>query len=193
MPEDEQHLLAGCLEGTGEIVTVSGARWYVAHTRSRNEKILAEELGRLRVPYYLPLAQRITRSPSTKRISKSFIPVFPGYVFFNASEEQRYTALRTNRIAHVLDVPDQVQIVRELTQIQALLATQKDFSVLPKLKKGDWGRITSGSLMGLEGVITQLSGRFRLTMNVTILGQSVSVEVERHTVEKIDPPAYVML
>ena len=91
----------------------------------------------------------------------------------------------------VLDVPDQAQIVRELTQIQVLLATQQDFSVLPKLKKGDWGRIVSGSLMGLEGVVTQLSGQFRLTMNVTILGQSVSVEVERHTVEKIDPPAHI--
>lgn len=191
MPDEEQHLSAGGLEDTSGLVTIEGARWYVAHTRSRNEKIFAEELGRLQVPHYLPLAQRITRSPSTKRISRSLIPVFPGYVFFQASEEQRYAALRTNRIASVLDVPDQAQIVRELTQIQVLLATQQDFSVLPKLKKGDWGRIVSGSLMGLEGVVTQLSGQFRLTMNVTILGQSVSIEVERHTVERIDPPAHI--
>lgn len=185
-----EHLL-GTAETVIEFVTVEGGRWYVAHTRSRNEKILAQELGRMQIPYYLPLAQRITRSRATRRISRSQVPVFPGYLFFNGTEDHRYAALRTNRIAHVLEVSDQAQLVRELTNVRLLLSTQQDFSVAPRLKEGDWGRITSGPLVGLEGVITQLSGRFRLTMNVTILGQSVSVEVERDAVEKIDPPSFI--
>jgi transcription antitermination factor NusG len=184
--------LVGALEAADELIVVDGGRWYVAHTRSRNEKALADELGRLHIPYYLPLAQRVTRSPTTKRISRSLVPVFPGYVFFNGTEEHRQSALRTNRIAHVLHVPDQAQIVRELQGIRLLLSRQQDFSVAPQLKEGDWGRITSGPLMGLEGVVTQLSGRFRLTMNVTILGQSVSTEIERHMVEKIDPPSWLL-
>lgn len=173
-----------------ELVFVEGGRWYVAHTRSRNEKILAQELGRLHIPHYLPLATRTTRSPATRRISQSLVPVFPGYVFFHGTEDQRYSALRTNRIAQVLTVTDQVQLVTELNNVRHLLACQHDFSVASRLQVGDWGRITVGPLQGLEGVVTAASGRLRLTINVTILGQSVCVEVDREAVEKIDPPVF---
>lgn len=165
-------------------------KWYVAHCRSRNEKILAKELSILGVFNYLPLNRRQTRSPATGRISHSLVPVFPGYVFFNGNEDQRYLALRTNRIAAVLDVPNQEQLVAELTQIQTLVAKDESFAVVPHIHVGDWGRIIAGPLRGLEGVVTQCSGGFRLTMNVTILGQSVHVEVDRDKIEPIEAPAY---
>jgi len=166
-------------------------RWYVAHSRSRNEKILAKELTRWGIFNYLPLAHRQTRSSVTGRISRSMVPLFSGYVFFNGNEEQRYQALRTNRIAQVLDVPNQEQLVTELQHIHTLLTQDEDFFVAPRIRVGDWGRIIAGPLRGLEGVVTQHSGRLRLTLNVTILGQSVNVEVDSGNVEPIDPPAYV--
>ena len=111
--------------------------WYVAHTRSRNEKILAEELGRLGVVHYLPLTQRVTRSPTSNRISRSVVPVFPGYLFFNGNEDQRYLALRTNRVAKVLDVPDQRQLISELRNLHFLLAQTQEFSVSQHLHVGE--------------------------------------------------------
>lgn len=185
-------LLAGGAADVAVPLTDAAGTWYVAHTRARNEKILAEELARYGVFNYLPLARRITRSAATGRISRSLVPVFPGYVFFNGDEDDRHRALRTNRIAAVLEVPNQDQLVAELVQMQQLLANDGHFAVAPRLNVGDWGRITSGPLMGLEGVISHVSGQWRLTMNVTILGQSVSVEVDRHSVEKIDPPPYAL-
>ncbi len=176
---------------TSSLPTDLDGKWYVAHTRSRNEKALSKELGRLRILHYLPLAPRMTRSPRTRRISRAMVPVFPGYVFFNASEEQRYAALRTNRIANVLTVPDQDQLVAELTNIHHLLVSTSEFSVLDRLNVGEWGRILTGPLAGLEGVVTQVNNRWRLCMNVTILGQSVSTEVDRSNVERIDPPSTV--
>ena len=70
------------LELTGDLP----GKWYVAHTRSRNEKILATELGRMEIFNYLPLTQHETRSPVTRRISRSTVPVFPGYLFFKGTE-----------------------------------------------------------------------------------------------------------
>lgn len=166
-------------------------RWFVAHTRSRNEKVLAQELGRLGIPHYLPLAQRMTRSRATRRISRSLIPVFPGYVFFNGTEEQRYQALTTNRIANVLLVPNQQQLIVELKHVQMLLTGDDDFFVHEQLQVGEWGRITAGPLAGLEGLVTRRLNKLRLNMNVTILGQSVSVEVDDTSVERIDPPSYL--
>jgi len=166
-------------------------QWYVAHTRSRNEKALAWELGRLGVFNYLPLCARTTRSPVTRRVSRSMVPVFPGYVFFHGSIEQRYLALRTNRIAQVLNVANQEQFYAELLHVHTLLVSRSDFSVGKRLKVGDWVRIVAGPLQGLEGTIARTSGRWRLHLNVTTLGQCVMVEVDGESVEPIDPPAYV--
>jgi transcription antitermination factor NusG len=164
--------------------------WYVAHTKARNEKALAQDLSRWGIPCYLPLANRQTKSRRTGRISRSQVPVFPGYVFFAATEEQRYQSLTTNRIAKLLIVPEQQQLMAELQRIQHLLAADEAFSTVERLEAGDWGRITAGPLTGLEGIVLPSGGRWRLSMSVTILGQSVQVEVDREHVERIDPPTW---
>ena len=63
-------------------------RWYVAHTKPRQEKLLATSLARFGIYNYLPLRQRVTRSAATRRLSRSLVPVFPGYLFFNGTDEQ---------------------------------------------------------------------------------------------------------
>ena len=164
-------------------------RWFVAHTRARHEKALAGELTRYRIVNYLPLTQRVTRSAGTGRTSRSVVPVFPGYLFFNGTEEQRYLALTTNRVANVLAVPNQDQLLSELRQIERLLAGTAEFVVAERLNLGDWARIVAGPLVGLEGMVASGAERFRVHLNVTILGQSISVEVDRECIERIDLPS----
>jgi transcription antitermination factor NusG len=164
--------------------------WYVAHTRARNEKALVADLARMRIPAYLPLMRHETRSRRTNRITRNMVPVFPGYLFFNATQDQRYQSLTTNRIAKLLIVPEQKQLVAELQRIQHFLQANQTFTVKQRLEVGQWGRITTGPLQGTEGVVARSAGRWRLSMNVTILGQSVHVEVDRDHVERIDPPSW---
>src|SRR5690606_7643616 len=101
-----------------------------------------------------------------------------------------YQSLTTNRIARVLVVPQQEQFVAELERIHRLLVTDEQFSVVQRIRVGDWGRIIAGPLQGLEGVIVRCASRWRLSINVTILGQSVQVDVDGQDVEKIDPPVW---
>jgi transcription antitermination factor NusG len=164
--------------------------WYVAHTKSRNEKALNNDLARMGMIAYLPLVNRQTRSRRTGRISQSVVPVFPGYLFFKATQEQRYRALTTNRIAKLLAVPEQHQFMAELSRIYRLITTDELFAVVQHIEVGDWGRIVRGPLAGLEGVVSHVAGRWRLSMNVTILGQSVQADVGRDDVERIDPPSW---
>jgi transcription antitermination factor NusG len=175
---------AGLSSLTGNLA----GRWFVAHTRARNEKALSTELTRLGVFNYLPLTRRTTRSKATQRISHSEIPVFPGYLFFNGSDDDRYNALRTNRIANVLEVVNQEQLFAELKRIDFLLTQTNAFEVANRLVAGDWGRIIAGPLSGLEGVVTWYGGGLRLWINVTILGQTVNTQIDASLVERIDPP-----
>jgi transcription antitermination factor NusG len=164
--------------------------WWVAHTRPRNEKALALDLRARGIFHYLPLCVRATRSKNTGRLSRSLVPVFPGYVFLNGSDLQRQQALTTNRIANTLPVVNQAELVGELRQIQRLLLAKTGFALEPAIEIGEWARVIAGPLEGLEGVVTKRLSRLRLALNVRMLSQSVVVEVSRDVLERIDGPSY---
>lgn len=165
-------------------------RWWVAHTKPRNEKALALDLRALGVFAYLPLSHRVTRNRKSGRTSRSIVPVFAGYVFFNAGDEQRRLALTTNRIAGTLIVPNQGELIGQLWQIQRVLSSESEFEWGAALIEGDWVRVIGGPLLGIEGVIAKRVKRTRLALNVKLLSQSVLVEVDRNLLEKIDGPSF---
>lgn len=165
-------------------------RWWVAHTRPRAEKVLAGELGRLGILHYLPLCDRVTRGGRSGRITRSIVPVFPGYLFFVATETQRYLAMTTNRIAGTLTVPRQEQLIAELRNLHAVLTSGTDVLRSPRLRTGRWVRIIAGPLAGVEGVVRGWRSRLRVALNVNTLGQSVIVETDADLVELIEPPVY---
>lgn len=163
-------------------------RWWVAHTRPRNEKLLATELASLGIFHYLPLFERQTRGRARRRMYHSVIPVFPGYLFFNGTEEQRLRALTTNRIVSVLTVARQEELVLELRQVQQAISAGVGLRWHPELKVGDHARVIAGPLMGVEGVVTRRMSKVRLVLNVMMLGQSVSVEVSEDVLERASEP-----
>lgn len=165
-------------------------QWWVAHTRPRNEKALAFDLRARGVFHYLPLCVRVSHSKATGRVSRSIVPVFPGYVFINGVDADRQTALTTNRIANTLAVPDEARLLGELRHVQQLLSAQADFDWEPKIEVGQWVRVVAGPLVGVEGVVCRRMSKMRLALNVRMLSQAVVVEVARDMLEKIDAPAY---
>lgn len=163
-------------------------RWWVAHTKPRSEKALAADLQAIGIFHYLPLQSRTTRSRRTRRESRSVIPVFPSYLFFNADEEHRLKSLATNRIVNLLAVPRQDVLLHELRQVHRALLAGATLLWRPKLHAGDWARVIAGPLMGIEGVVMRRLSRVRLSLNVMMLGQSVSVEVPEEDLEACEPP-----
>jgi len=182
-------LSAASVVSVGDLSTASGladAPWWVAHTRSRHEKSLADELAQIGVFCYLPLCQRVTRSRATRRVSRSIVPVFPGYLFFVADEEQRYRALRTNHIARTLPVTNRAALIAQLRQVDLALRSGEPITRSGKLAEGERLRLVAGALMGLEGVVTRWKSRVRIVLNVEILGQSAVVEVDADLVERME-------
>lgn len=57
-----------------------GRPWWVAHVRSRQEKVLARFFRDREVSHYLPQYEKLVRR-SGRRFT-SYLPLFPGYVFF---------------------------------------------------------------------------------------------------------------
>lgn len=159
-------------------------RWWVAHTKSRNEKALAWSLYHWQTPYFLPLSEKVTRRK--QRTYKSLLPLFTGYLFFFGELEQRHQALTTNRIANVIEVVDQSNLVRELTSIYRALKSGLPIDPHPYLKTGNRCRVIAGPLMGYEGIVEQKKNLTRILLQVDILGQSAAVEIDTDMLEPID-------
>jgi transcription antitermination factor NusG len=160
----------------GSTVADIGGTWWVAHTRGRHEKSLAQDLLAHAISYFLPMMQRtlIIR----KRRFQSMIPLFPGYLFFAGDDTARYRALCTSHVANVIPVVDQARLVYELAQIERALATPSGFDPFPYLRRGARCRIVAGPLEGVHGVVERRDGITRLILQVEMLGQAVATQID---------------
>jgi transcription antitermination factor NusG len=171
-PEDKS---VGQFEGT----------WWVAHTKSRNEKALAWQLANHGVQYFLPMSWKVSRKK--QRTFRSLLPVFPGYLFFCGEENDRLEVLKTNRIASLIPVHDQERLVSELAPIETVLQAGEILLPHDYLKAGQRCRVIAGPLMGAEGIVESSPKGSRLILQVEMLGQAASVEIDLDMVEKIEP------
>lgn len=159
--------------------------WWVAHVRSRQEKALARYLHPRQVPFYLPQHEhRVRRSG---RSFVSYLPLFPGYVFFRGSGAERLTALRSDLIVRVLEVPDHDRLTRELSEIRSLQQAGASFVPLPELVPGDAVKVTEGPFEGYTGIVLRTQARMRLVVSISMLRQAVAVEFEREILAPLGP------
>ncbi len=93
--------------------------------------------------------------------------------------------MQTNRIANIIQVPDQAKLIAELSQIHKLLESGLAVSSRDSLQKGAICRIRTGPLGGLEGRIERQKGRARFVVNVSILGQAAMVEIDADMLEPV--------
>jgi transcription antitermination factor NusG len=161
--------------------------WWVAHTKSRNEKALAHELVVKNISYFLPMTWRVHRK--THRTLRSLLPLFGGYLFFCGQENQRIELLRTNRVANLIEVRDQQKLIGELVRIEQAIRAGAPLVPHKYLQTGQWCRVIAGPLLGVEGIVVQTRGDTRLVLQVEMLGQSASVEIAIDMIEVIDKPA----
>jgi transcription termination/antitermination protein NusG len=164
-------------------IGAGAGRWWVLHTRARNEKCVAAKLAERRIDYFLPLVS--VRRTYAKSKATFELPLFPGYVFLRGDEGACDIARRTNRVAHILHVDNQTQLHTELQQVQAALASGEPVALYPALQTGQRCRMSGGPLKGLEGVVIQQGRQCRMWLEVTVLGQSAVVEVDAAMLEVV--------
>ncbi len=158
--------------------------WWVAHTRSRNEKALADDLVHKAISYFLPMIWKVHRNRG--RTFRSLMPLFGGYLFFCGGEMQRVEVLKTNRVANLIEVKDQARLVQELVQIEQAMLAGSLLVPHKYLKAGQVCRVIAGPLAGLQGIIVKTRGETRLVLQIDMLGQAASVEIDAEMIEPVE-------
>jgi transcription antitermination factor NusG len=172
------------LQGDRVGATRDEAAWCVLHTKSRQEKAVAECLQALGIEHFLPTVTRCKQYGHRRRTVEH--PLFPSYVFMRGGHSERLAAYDTQRIATVIPVKDQVRLERELDQIRMAVESGVDVDPYPYLKVGNWVRVRSGPLQGLEGIVEDRREIQRLVLQVHVLNRAVSLEIDGHLLEPLD-------
>jgi transcription termination/antitermination protein NusG len=162
----------------------SRGMWFVLHTRSRQEKAVAEDLSARRISCFLPLVRQVRYYGRRKALVDE--PLFPGYIFLRGVIEQAYTADRSRRIAGIIRVHDQQWLDWELKNLYIALRAQAPLDPFPYLKRGVRVEVRSGPFRGLQGLVEDRLKIDRILLQVNMLGRGVSLEVDGALVEPLD-------
>ena len=158
--------------------------WWVAHTKSRNEKALAWQMQKKNINYFLPLTEKVYKK--SRRVQRSMLPLFSGYVFFCGDENDRLEILKTNRIATLIKVEDQQLFISELEPIEKALTCGLTLEPHNYIGQGQRCRVIAGALMGTEGIAAETKNGTRLILQVDILGKATCLEIDSDMLELID-------
>lgn len=159
-------------------------RWYLAYTKSRQEKALMRQLRQLDVPHYAPQIPRRFRSPSG-RIRTSLVPLFANYVFVFGNKEHQQSVLGTKHIAKLTTITDGQQLVDDLLQIKSLISIDVPMTIEGRIGPGQRVRVRSGSFKGYEGLVDRRDAETRLIVAVQFMDQGVSVKLDDCQLEVI--------
>ena len=162
--------------------------WYALHTNYQHEKAVARILTQKRFDIFLPLYDVAHRwKDRTKQLS---LPLFPCYVFIQGGLDRRLEVLNTPGVFGFVGWSGRAAAIPE-AEIEAVLRMiESSLKVEPHpfLKCGDWVRVKSGPLQGIEGILVRKKNLFRLVLSVEMLQKSVAVEVDVTAVESVTRP-----
>jgi len=152
-------------------------RWFALSVMPRHEKSVMRMLGNKGYETFLPL---YTRPHKYAGRTRSFdIPLFPGYLFCRFDAAVRLPILTTPGVLQVMGagrIPVPVED-EEISAIRRAMEAGIPMAPVPYWQAGQKGRITSGPLTGLEGIVKSAKP-VRLILSVALLQRSVQLEID---------------
>ena len=163
-----------------EIATIQQPQWYALYTRSRFEKKLLCELSSRQVEVFLPMHEILSRWKDRKK--KVWFPLFPGYIFVNHIDtpENRHRVLNVPGAVHFVSVCGHPNPVPEeqIAAIRVFLETSLSIDPYPYIHVGTQVEVIAGPLTGVKGMLVEKRGKFRFILQVDLIKQAISVEVD---------------
>lgn len=155
--------------------------WKALHTKSRQEKSVAERLARVGARQYLPLVRKVRVYGHRRRVVEA--PLFPGYLFLWGGADEVREALDTGGVVRAIAIADQARVERELAQVRRALEAGASLELFPYLERGRAVRVTAGPFKGLEGIVEEARGGDRLILRVHALNRATSLEIDASLLE----------
>jgi transcription antitermination factor NusG len=160
--------------------------WHAIYTYPRHEKSVADHLQVSGVETFLPTFTTVSQWKDRRVTLEA--PMFPGYVFFRAKADQRGRVLSAPGVIRILSfggVPAPISD-SEIEGIKLCVDLGVQLEPCSFFEVGDLVRVRSGLLEGLTGRISQVKNKRRLIVPITLINQSMAVEIDVDQLEFIE-------
>lgn len=169
----------------GSIYTPTAHPWFAVRVRSNHEHISARHLEERGYEEFSPSYTIERRWSDRKKQIEQFL--FPGYVFCRFDPQRRLPVLTAPGVVGLVGcgkiptpIPDQ-----EIERIRRMIQSGLLVTPWPFLELGQTVLIEQGPLAGVEGILEEVKGKWRLIVSINLLRRSVSAEVNRNWVRPI--------
>jgi transcription antitermination factor NusG len=167
---------------------VDAGNWHALYTRHQHEKAITRTLSNKGLNVFLPLygTIRLWRN----RPQKLQLPLFPCYVFVQGGLDRQLQILSTPGIHNIVKLGGHPAIVspEQIAAVRRIVENPTQVTPCEFLHAGDRVAVTSGSLLGVEGILVRVKGMDRLVVSMEMLGRSASVEIDVSCVRRIGLP-----
>jgi len=153
--------------------------WFALGVTVRHEKVVSEILHNKGFETFLPLYKR--RHQYARRRFREFeLPLFPGYLFCQMTLTRRLPIMTTPGVIRIVGAgrtPIPVDD-NEITSLKKALDAGVAISPHHFWQPGQIGRIRTGPLAGVEGVVVKSKQSMRLILRITLLQRAVMLEID---------------
>jgi transcriptional antiterminator RfaH len=187
--EDEKYIGKRDKNGNENHLHPTEPRWFAIRTRFRDEKVAIKILASKGIEYYLPI-KKLSRRYG-KKVRHVDMPLISSFVFVKIVKDQYIPVLQSEYVAgflkfgnNLLSIPEkQINILRRLLGEDVDI----DIEVVESgLTKGDVVEITSGPLLGIQGVLINVHGKEKVVIDLVNSGYALHLEVEKSLLRKIN-------
>ncbi len=162
--------------------------WYAVRVRSNFERTAELHLEDRGYEKFAPSFKSERKwSDRTKEVDQL---LFPGYVFCRLNPNQRLPVLSVPGVVGLVGfgkipapIPDQ-----EIERIRRMVESGLLVGPWPFLEVGQTVLIERGPLAGMEGILVEQKGKWRLVVSINLLKRSVSAQVDRNWVRPVASP-----
>jgi transcription antitermination factor NusG len=161
-------------------------RWFAVYTTCRHEKRVARHLEQRQIEHFLPMYRTQHRWKDGSRVMVD-LPLFPGYVFVRTDLHNRVGVLAVPGVVSMIGTASRPAPLPDF-EVEALRAGLDPTRAEPHplLTVGQRVRIKTGALAGIEGIVVRKKSAFRVVLTLSLLMQSIAIEVEGDDVELAD-------
>jgi transcription antitermination factor NusG len=131
-----------------------------------------------RIEAFLPTITRWSRWKDRKQ--RIDWPLFPGYCFARIHPGDSLPVLKCAGVVRLVSfegrpapIPDS-----QVEDVRTLVTSDLRYDPCPLIAEGDSVAVVSGPLRGVRGRLIRKGAHARLVLNVDLIGQGVSVEVD---------------
>jgi transcription antitermination factor NusG len=161
-------------------------QWYAVYTKSRHEKVVAEELWQKEIEVFLPLRNVISKWKDRRKEVQ--FPLFPGYLFVNVPiKERRLDIIKVPSVVRIIGYEKEPIPIPadQIVAVKTLVFSEMPYDPFPDIVVGNRVRVKRGPLRGLDGVLVEKKSKYRFVISIDLIQQAVACEIDAADVEKI--------